>query len=86
MEPEGSSPCSQNPATGPYHFINKFLIFFSHLCLGLHQSMTIRMHIYGWNDVDEGSMELRNVGILPQHYTAPQPSLKTRIIRSKYVL
>jgi len=31
------------------------------------------------NPEDGGSMELRNVGILPQHYTASKPSTRLEV-------
>jgi hypothetical protein len=50
-EPEGSLPCSQKPAAGPYilsqmnpvhnlpiYFFNVILVLTSHLCLGLQSS------------------------------------------------
>jgi hypothetical protein len=56
MEPEGSLPCSQEPATGPYQsqtnpihslhsiYLIPLLILSSHICLSLSSDLFLSVH------------------------------------------
>jgi hypothetical protein len=80
MEPEVSVPCSQDPTTGPYPGLAQIIsciialydllkLFDIRICGSYGIECCARFEVFSAMKQLETRKALRNVGILPQHYT-----------------